>query len=61
MRSEESKRKQQASQKKIHKETLERFNVYFKKGEKQIYKDFAKANGLSLNALIIQLLKNAIK
>jgi len=59
--SEEAKKKMYASQQRIHKETLDRLQVTFKKGEKDKYKLLAASRGMSLNGLIVSLLEQELK
>lgn len=42
---------------KYRKKAYDRFSVVFKKGDRDIYKEYAASRGKSLNGLIVELLK----
>jgi len=58
--SDEAKRKQYESQRRIHKETLDQITVWVKKGERAKYRELANSKGMSLNALIVGLLEEEL-
>lgn len=46
---------------KYQKENLEQVRVWVRKGEREKYKAYAESKGLSLNALVVQLLEKDMK
>lgn len=46
---------------KYRKKAYDRFSVVFKKGDRDIYKEYAASRGKSLNGIIVELLKREME